>query len=143
MFELLVFFLNKFSLLIIIFLPLQNTLKNPVVNVGCWHVQCQKCWLISLVSITIGILYIVIVWQAECDVGRVINNLSFVYFNSSRGIVVIALNQSRKFMSFVLVFNFFLNMPLTLFLFEYKWWISKELLDMDTIFFDFIRWTFL
>merc|ERR1719189_465874 len=25
-----------------------NTLKNPVVNVGCWHIQCQKCWLISL-----------------------------------------------------------------------------------------------
>ena len=35
-----------------LFPPLQNTLKNPVVNVGCWHVQCQKCWLISLVSTT-------------------------------------------------------------------------------------------
>ena len=31
----------------------QNTLNSPVVNVGCWHVQCQKCWLISLVSMTI------------------------------------------------------------------------------------------
>ncbi|CAB4059907.1 unnamed protein product [Lepeophtheirus salmonis] len=25
-----------------------NTLKNPVVSIGCWHIQCQRCWLISL-----------------------------------------------------------------------------------------------
>merc|ERR1712223_70826 len=25
-----------------------KSLKNPVVNVGCWHVQCENCWLISL-----------------------------------------------------------------------------------------------
>jgi hypothetical protein len=36
--------LNKFH-----FFP-QRTLKNPVVNVGCWHVQCERCWLTSLVS---------------------------------------------------------------------------------------------
>lgn len=25
-----------------------KSLKEPVVNVGCWHVQCEKCWLGSL-----------------------------------------------------------------------------------------------
>ena len=31
------------------FLVSQKTLQSPVVNVACWHIQCEKCWLLSLV----------------------------------------------------------------------------------------------
>ena len=30
--------------------PFQKSLSSPVVNVACWHIQCERCWLLSVVS---------------------------------------------------------------------------------------------
>ena len=43
---------SNLKYLIIIAISFQRSLKDPVVNIGCWHIQCEKCWLLALVSWT-------------------------------------------------------------------------------------------
>ena len=32
----------------------QKLLRNPLVNVACWHIQCKDCWFETLVSSFLG-----------------------------------------------------------------------------------------
>ena len=37
-----------------VILMFQKLLRNPLVNVACWHIQCKDCWFETLVSSFLG-----------------------------------------------------------------------------------------